>query len=104
MDLSQVLYDKHMHGQKKYHAFSFLEDGRDMRKESIEELVDAINYMTYQEIKDEYDEKEIRAWDVHKFNNIYKEKILNLPEASTSSSVKSHLIYLINKLKEDENI
>lgn len=51
MNLPKALKAKHLHGQEKYHAFSFVKDGRVMRKETIDELVDGINYQIYQLIK-----------------------------------------------------
>lgn len=74
-DLRKELLKKHRHGQRKYHAFSFLEDGRDMYLEAADEVVDAINYMLYEEIKNEYDREVLEKMSVRRFNKIYREKL-----------------------------
>lgn len=91
MNLEKELFKKHLHGQEKYHAFSFLKDGRTMSKETIEELVDGINYLIYQLIKDRYSKKELLAVSklgeqgVEQLNEIYKELIKTIPKMSARS-------------------
>jgi len=97
--LKKELIKKHKRGQKKYGAFSFLNDGRDMKLEACDELIDAINYLVYGIIKDTRGEANIKKWNIKKFNNIYKNYIKKeLIRPTHPFLVK--LINLINKLNE----
>jgi len=97
-NLQKELLKKHMRGQKKYGAFSFLKDGRDMNLEAADELLDAINYITYQRIKNKYGEKVIHGWTIAKFNKIYRQAI---QEKFLSTNIYiSDMLYLINELKK----
>jgi len=69
MTLEEELIKKHKYGQKKYGEFTFLE--KDMRKEASEELIDAINYLTYDKIKEDFTEKEIRSWSKEELNAVF---------------------------------
>lgn len=87
--LTKMLQEKHIHGQQKYHAFSFIKDGRKMNLETIDELVDGINYLVYQLIKDRFDKKEIISWDVATLNKNYSEIVKSIPEMSNRSENKN---------------
>ena len=51
-EVLQIMKKRHISGQEKYGEFSFL--NRDMREDSIEELIDAMNYLLYLIIKIKY--------------------------------------------------
>ncbi len=70
MNLQKKLYKKHLFGQTKYGEFTFLT--KDMKKETQEELIDAINYQIYEFIKRKYSVQEIKNWDVKKLNRVYR--------------------------------
>jgi len=94
-DLTKELKKKHSRGQKKYGAFSFLNDGRDMKLEAADELLDAVNYLTYLAIKEDHGEKEIKKWSISKFNKTYDKYIKN----RSFSRINCQIIKIINKLK-----
>lgn len=104
MNLEKELLKKHLHGQEKYHAFSFLKDGRVMSKETTEELIDGINYQIYQLIKDRYPKKELLKVSelgeqgVKQLNEIYKEIIKTIPSMSNRSQNKT--IYTIARIRD----
>jgi hypothetical protein len=87
--LKRELWKKHIHGQKKYHAFSFIADGRIMKKETIEELIDGINYLVYQLIKDRFKKEEILTWDEKKLNVIYLKILEEIDKMDSESRNKS---------------
>jgi len=94
MELEKELLKKHLHGQEKYHAFSFLKDGRKMSDETIEELVDGINYLTYQLIKDSHTTGELMRLSnepdgVKLLNIIYTGLISEIPKMQTTSENKN---------------
>ena len=94
MNLKKELLKKHFHGQEKYHAFSFLMDKRKMAGETIEELIDGINYQIYQLIKDRYSKKELKLLSeqeikgVNTLNNYYKKIIKEVEGMSNRSENK----------------
>ena len=89
-NLEKELIKKHRHGQKKYHAFSFLEDSRDMNLEAADELIDAINYQVYKSIKQKYSEEELKTWSVAKLNKTYIAIVKDL-SAFSRRTVIGHL-------------
>lgn len=97
-NLQKELLKKHMRGQKKYGAFSFLKDGRDMNLEASDELLDAINYLTYDRIKNLFGEKIIHSWSIAKFNKIYRQTIKE--DFLRENVFIKDLLYLINELKK----
>lgn len=88
-ELKRELWKKHLHGQKKYHAFSFIADGRIMKKETIEELIDGINYLVYQLIKDRFKKEAILTWDEKKLNVTYLEILKEIHKMDPDSKNKS---------------
>jgi len=78
MTLKEVLINKHLYGQEKYGEFTFLE--KDMRKEAHDELVDAINYLTYSEIKKDFKAREIKSWTKEKLNTVFIEYISKIEQ------------------------
>jgi len=48
-EVLQQMKKRHIAGQEKYGEFSFL--NRDMREDSTEEIIDAMNYLIYLIIK-----------------------------------------------------
>jgi hypothetical protein len=105
--LKDELIKKHQHGQEKYGAFSFLNDGRDMKLEAADELLDAINYLTYQAIKKHFGGKTIKTWSVNKFNEVYILLISNFTSGNIyldkNRQMIAELIKLINKLNVKSN-
>ena len=95
--LKEALLFKHERGQKKYSAFSFLNDGKDMNEETREELIDAINYQTYKKLVDYYGAKAIGIWTVEKLNKEYELAIDGLLEDSVEQtfSILSQLKALV---------
>lgn len=93
--MQKELYKKHLHGQKKYHAFSFLKDGRVMKKETKEELIDGINYLIYQLIKDRFPKNYLWEMSIRgekgtrELNKIYKDIISTIPKMSNRSENKT---------------
>lgn len=98
-DLGKELLKKHKHGQKKYGAFSFLNDGRNMKLEAADELVDAINYLVYEGIKGFYGEEALRKMSVKHFNDIYEECIIDVVVGHSTPLINAHtkLISRLNK-------
>lgn len=94
-NLNKVLQAKHVHGQAKYHAFSFLKDGRKMSNETIDELVDGINYLVYQLIKDRYGKKDLMEMSklgeegIRMLNGIYADILKTIPGMSRRSENKN---------------
>lgn len=94
MNLSPVLWKKHLHGQKKYHAFSFLKDGRVMKKETTDELIDGINYLIYQLIKDRQGSTVLtklamqKEKGIEQLNKLYRAQIAEIPKMSNRSENK----------------
>ena len=104
MNLQRELYKKHLHGQEKYHAFSFLKDRRVMAKETIEELIDGINYQVYQLIKNRVSKKELSEYSkqgevgVKMLNLIYKKIINSIPKMSNRS--ENRTIKVIARMRD----
>ena len=96
MNIEKKLIKKHQVGQKKYGAFSFVKDKRDMKKDVEDELIDAINYLIYQTIKDDYSESEILSWSTRKLNSVYKKSVSEVKNMSYRS--KNPIRALIGKL------
>ena len=95
-NLRELLLKKHKLGQEKYGAFSFLNDGRDMDLETIDELVDAINYLVYKKITEDHGKEVIKKWSVNTFNHVYdrylRERINNIsPEIKMVNKIIEHL-------------
>lgn len=100
-DLKAELIKKHYHGQEKYGAFSFLNDGRDMKLEAADELIDAINYLFYEGLKRLYGEEQLRKMSTEDFNKAYElhlESVVKLTH--NESPITGRLIELINELKK----
>lgn len=95
-NLEIELAKKHRRGQKKYGAFSFLNDGRNMKLEAADELVDAINYLVYEKIKEDYGEKLIKTWTIKEFNKEYRDYIYGISAAQ--KGFIGSLVKLIDKL------
>ena len=93
-NLMELLSKKHKLGQEKYGAFSFLNDGRDMDLETIDELVDAINYLIYKKITEDHGKKVIKGWSVSTFNHMYSE-YLKMRFDAISPEIK-----MVNKIIE----
>lgn len=100
-DLKEELIKKHYHGQEKYGAFSFLNDGRDMNLEAADELIDAINYLIYLAITDAVGAEELKKMSEEEFNITYEKivaKLYDMPDKA--APVVKALIKLIDKLKK----
>jgi len=87
MNLQKSLVEKHIHGQKKYHAFSFIADGRVMKEETIDELIDGINYLVYQIIISRHDKREILRWTEDELNIVYSKIISEVDSMDTESDL-----------------
>jgi len=85
INVEKALIKKHYHGQKKYGSFSFVKDKRNMKEDVIDELIDAINYLIYQIVKDNYSELEILEWSTRKWNGVYKKLTLEIKNMSYRS-------------------
>lgn len=97
-NLEKELAKKHRRGQKKYGAFSFLNDGRDMKLEAADELIDAINYLIYEKITESYGAENIKSWSIREFNSTYYWYLGEL--SNVNRGFISSLIRLIEKLKK----
>lgn len=101
-NLKKELIKKHLVGQKKYGAFSFLNDKRNMELEAADELLDSINYLVYRDIKKFFGKRVIKKWTPEIFNSVYKAVILNLINNFSigSGTMLKKLIQLAEELKE----
>jgi len=97
--IKKELKKKHLKGQKKYGAFSFIEDKRDMKLEACDELIDAVNYLVYEEIKKDLGISAIRILTKEQFNKVYSNKIKNITE--TDSFYISNILFLIKLLSKE---
>ena len=90
-ELKKSLKERHLKGQKKYGTFSFL--GKDMKEEAKEELIDAVNYSIYEELKGikVIESAELPEGD---FNELHS----RIVEGLTPRAVKEMLLSLIKDL------